>query len=327
MNPDIHRLLDEAFAGVEMTADAQDLKEEIRANLVARVDELEASGVSPTDAARRAIDELGDVRELLDDPSTGSATGAPRSSSDDSVVERAPASRNAEAGRTDGKDSAAPRRTFDHAAMAARRVRPKPGFVVRTVLLSLLAAASLVVFVLGMFGVVPLGVAGLIGTGLVLAVALGVVTGDALLQETTANHPLPAPRAIGFGLATGGTLAGLAFGATFAVHLDLVWLVVVAALLLVASIGLFSWLGATQTNRHKAWTREYVRNMPPDRFTTDPDAAARFGIYTAVIWLITFVVIAVLVFTVGWWWAPLAFVAGFATMMLVLARMLFGHKS
>ena len=36
MNSDIHRLLDEAFAGIEMTPDAQDLKEEVRANLVAR---------------------------------------------------------------------------------------------------------------------------------------------------------------------------------------------------------------------------------------------------------------------------------------------------
>ena len=40
MNTDIHRLLDEAFAGVEMTPDAQDLKEEVRANLLERVAEL-----------------------------------------------------------------------------------------------------------------------------------------------------------------------------------------------------------------------------------------------------------------------------------------------
>ena len=66
MNIHIHRLLDEAFAGVEQTPEAQDLKEEVRANLVARVDELEGSGRSPEDAARTAIAELGDVRALLD---------------------------------------------------------------------------------------------------------------------------------------------------------------------------------------------------------------------------------------------------------------------
>ena len=58
MSTDIHRLLDEAFAGVEMTPDAQDLKEEIRANLVARVEELECSGRTSSDAARQAIGEL-----------------------------------------------------------------------------------------------------------------------------------------------------------------------------------------------------------------------------------------------------------------------------
>ncbi|UJP10433.1 hypothetical protein L2X99_01645 [Microbacterium sp. KUDC0406] len=67
--------------------------------------------------------------------------------------------------------------------------------------------------------------------------------------------------------------------------------------------------------------------MPPNRFEQEPETAARFGIYTAVIWIVTFAVIAVLVFTVGWWWAPLAFVGGFAAMMLLLARMLFGSRS
>jgi len=77
MSTDIHRLLDEAFAGVEMTPDAQDLKEEVRANLVARVAELESSGRSSTDAAQLAISELGDVRELLGE----SASSAPSSHS------------------------------------------------------------------------------------------------------------------------------------------------------------------------------------------------------------------------------------------------------
>ena len=33
---DLHRLLDEAFAGIEVTPEIQDLKEEIRGNLLAR---------------------------------------------------------------------------------------------------------------------------------------------------------------------------------------------------------------------------------------------------------------------------------------------------
>ncbi|KHK97994.1 hypothetical protein LK09_09140 [Microbacterium mangrovi] len=299
MNTDIHRLLDEAFAGVEMTPDAQDLKEEIRANLVARVDELEASGVAPADAAARAIAELGDVRELLGGSGSrdsAEATGGSR------------------------------RGGYDFAAIAGRRVRPKPAFVVRTVVLSIVAAAAAVLFVLALLGVITAGLAGALALGVVFSGALGFVTGDALLQETTTNHPLPPGRAIGFGAATFGVLTGVVFGAAFAANLALIWLVVVAALLLVASIAAFSWLGATQTNRHKAWTRRMHENMPPNRFEEHPEVAARFGIYTAVIWVVTFVVIAILVFTVGWWWAPVAFVGGFAVMMLVLARMMFGRS-
>ena len=63
-----------------------------------------------------------------------------------------------------------------------------------------------------------------------------------------------------------------------------------------------------------------------NRFEEEPETAARFGIYTAVIWLVTFGIIVVLVFTVGWWWAPLAFLGGFAAMMILLARMMFGPK-
>ncbi|MFD0821311.1 permease prefix domain 1-containing protein, partial [Micromonospora zhanjiangensis] len=101
----VHRLLDEAFAGVEMDQDRQDLKEEMRANLVARVAELTAAGVPPERAARQAVQELGDVRDILDGlpPTPDAAT----------------------------------------AAWLSERVRPAPAFLVRTVLLSALAVVGL----------------------------------------------------------------------------------------------------------------------------------------------------------------------------------------
>jgi len=288
---DVHRLLDEAFAGVEPTPEVQDLKEEIRDNLLSRVAELEASGIEPSDAARRAVTELGDVRALVDD---------------DSAL-------------------AMPVRTESAAAAALRnRVRPKPGFVVRTVLLSIVGAAALVTLVLGLIGVVALGTGVLIGLAAVFGVALGVVTADALRQETTANHPLPTRRAVAFGASTGLLLAGLAFTAIVILRLDLGWLIL-SGLLVVAAIAELSYLGATQTNRHKPWVVEQQRAATfNNRFDEDPAAAARFGIYTAAIWTVAFVVAVVLGFTVGWWWAPVALVAGFVAMLVTLARMLFG---
>jgi hypothetical protein len=293
MNTDIHRLLDEAFQGIEMTPDAQDLKEEVRANLVARTDELEAAGVAPADAAQRAIAELGDVRILLDE----TTDAAPRPNAN------------------------------GYAALQQRhRVRPKPGFVVRAVVWSIAAVVGITLGILSAAGVVPIALGGQIAFFSLASTALGLLVGDSLSQETTTNHPMPQSRAAGFALATFLGAFGLGFAALVAFGSLPVWAVVVAALGIIASIILFAFLGASQTNRHKAWTRQARTSEPPNRFEREPEVAARFGIYTAVIWLVTFAVIAVLVFTVGWWWAPLAFVGGFAVMMLVLARMLFSPE-
>jgi hypothetical protein len=286
MNIHIHRLLDEAFDGVEQTPEARDLKEEVRANLVARVDELEAAGRSPEDAARTAIAELGDVRTLLD-PASGTAA--------DTIA----------------------------AAYQRNHVRPRPGFVVRAVVLSLIAAACLLFFVLAALAVIAMPLPALLALGAGVAVPLGVVTADALMQETTTHHPMPARRAVGFGAATFGVLGALALAAGFVAHLDATPVVVAAALLLVLSVAGFGWLGATQTNRHKAWVRDAHAGYPPNRFEQEPEVAARFGIYTAVIWIVTFAVMVVLIFTAGWWWSPVAFVAGLAAMMLLLGRMMF----
>ncbi|HEX5857269.1 MAG TPA: hypothetical protein VFY91_04095, partial [Microbacterium sp.] len=62
------------------------------------------------------------------------------------------------------------------------------------------------------------------------------------------------------------------------------------------------------------------------RFERDPELAARFGIYSMVIWLTAIAVAVVLYFTVGWVWIPLAFVGAFVVMMITLARMLFSPQ-
>ena len=292
MNSDIHRLLDEAFAGIDMTPDAQDLKEEVRANLVSRTAELEAGGTSSADAARQAIAELGDVRELLD-----------------------------------YAESPAPRDSYT-ALQLRHRVRPKTGFVVRVVVWSLGFVVFFTLAVLGATGVLPIPVGALIGLLGFASTGLGLVVGDSLAQETTTNHPMPSNRAGGYALATFLAMYGLGFAGLVALGALPMWCVVFAALGVIAAIILFAFLGASQTNRHKAWVRQaqHEATRAPNRFEEEPETAARFGIYTAVIWLVTFGIIAVLVFTVGWWWAPLAFIGGFAAMMILLARMLFGPR-
>jgi hypothetical protein len=292
-NLDIHRLLDEAFAGIVITPEVQDLKEEMRGNLVARVAELEARGAAPGEAARRAVDELGDVPALLE-----------------------------ELAREGGS-----------APSLRHRVRPRPSFVVVTVLSAVLGAVAVAVLGADVLASLPAALVEPAGAGVVrgaalavAALAAGLIVGGALRQETTTNHPLPRRRAAAYGLASVMAVAGSGLIALYPPTQDVRWPLVGSAPVL-ASIGLFAYLLATQTNRHKSWVlRERAwHEQAGHRFEKDPAAAARFGLYTVSIWLMTFVAFGALTFLVGWSWSWLAFLAGLAAMMLTLARMQFGE--
>ena len=302
----VHRLLDEAFAGVPQTPELQDLKEEIRTSLVDRAAELQAAGATPDEAARRALAELGDVTALA-----AEVAGTP------GVV---PERRAADAG-------------LDPAALAAQhRVRPRPGFVVGTVVASILGAVALgALAALTVPGSPWAAESPALPLALAVVIALlgaGLVRG-ALLQETTSNHPLPAGRATAWGGGSGLVLLGLAVAAS-------AWTTagpaatataVTGAALAVGGTAWLSWLGATQTNRKKAWVRETERAYTgADRFSRDPGAAARFGMYTVVIWALAVVAAVVVGVTAGWWWALVPLVVGFALMMLTLARTLFAPE-
>ncbi|UQU66654.1 permease prefix domain 1-containing protein [Couchioplanes caeruleus] len=285
----VHRLLDEAFAGVEMGPEQQDLKEEMRGNLVARVAELTASGMGEPAAARRAVDEMGDVRAILDatEPRTGPAGTA--------------------------------------AAWQSLRVRTDAAFAVRTVVLSALAVAGLAVLALAAY-VVDMPLAVQVVAVAVVAAAAGVITADALRQETTGSHPMPPARAAGYGAATLLAVAALGAGWLYLRDAGLPWLIA-GALVLVVSAAVFTYLGATQTNRHKAWVvQQQQAAYGSDRFSEDPAAAARFGIYTVTVWLVAAAAFVALTLTAGWAWSWLAVVGGFVAMTVLIARMLFAPK-
>lgn len=293
----VHRLLDEAFAGVEVTPELADLKEEMRADLMARAADLEAGGISPGDAAQRAFDELGDVPAVIaevagQDPSA--TTGPPTHSQ----------------------------------LMAANKVRPKPAYVVSVVVASVVGAALVTLAALGLADVLSLATGAILGWLAGAALAVGWIVGASLVQETTTNHPMPPARALGYGAAS--TLAAFGLGLVAVVVFgDLeAWAYALAGLALVVAAAVFAGLGATQTNRKKAWVRELHRaSLEHDRFEQDPAAAARFGIYTVVIWVLAFLAFVILGFTAGWLWALLSFVAAVAVTMLVLARMLFADRA
>jgi hypothetical protein len=121
------------------------------------------------------------------------------------------------------------------------------------------------------------------------------------------------------------------FAAVWLIDRTELWLLIAGILLVLVAIIAFVWLGVTQTNRTKAWVLQQggdqLESQIEDRFTRDPAAAARFGIYTLVIWLLAITAFVILSMTVGFGWSWLALVGGFVVFMLVLARSLFGEHA
>jgi MFS family permease len=288
----LHRLLDEAFAPHPVTAESLDLKQEVRANLTARAAELQAGGATPSDAARTAVGELGDIGLLLE-------SGEPAAERGSWVAEE---KRN--------------------------RVRPNPAFAVRVAILAGLLAVDALLLVLQFAGVIWRDELWIVGQLVAAIIIVGVIVSDSLRQETTTHYPVPRGRAIGFGVASSLIVAGAATLFPLSWGVNTAWVVILGAFVVVG-IGLFTFLGVTATNRAKPWVVRLQASQPNvgDRFEKDPAAAARFGIYTVVIFAVAFIAFVVLSFTIGWAWSWLALVGGFLVMMLVLARMLFGSST
>ena len=290
---DIHRLLDEAFTGVAMTPELQDLKEELRGNLASRSGELQAKGMDASKAARTAVAELGDIPQLI--ASVGGDAGTPLS----------PGAAAAEAARL-------------------HRVRPKSGFVVRASVLSvaILATAFHVVLDLVQQRSTSTLDAQLWAVG--FAVLIAALVTDSLHQETAQHYPMPVPRSIRWGAASGFLAAGVAYGSFFFWHGAPLALLAAAIILTLAAVMAMIALGVTQTNRLKPWVLAQNRQYEiDDRFSKDPIAAARFGLYTVIIWIVAIALFVVLSIAVGFIWSWLALVAGLVVFFLVLSRMLF----
>jgi hypothetical protein len=296
----IHRYLDEAFADIPRTPETADLKEEIRGNLQARVLELEASGTTPEVAAAKAIKELGDIHELVDSIGENEPFGRPS----DTAVK----------------------------LIALNKVKQNPGYVVRTVLLSLLLAGGVTLVTVGSI----LGGRGIADFWLVYALPveamlsglfLAVIVADALGRETSQRYPTSPNRALGFGAASFAALTGVGLVATWFAN-PLLWFLVTGCALVLASLVTFIALGVTQTNRQKPWVSEMQRAFAiEDRFSQDPASAARFGLYCGVIWIAGVGLFVVLSIVVGFVWSWLALVGALLLTIFVLARMLFGAST
>jgi hypothetical protein len=262
--------------------------------------------------------ELGDIEalaaEVTGDPAVASGASGAENSGPDAVRVSADSAKEAAS------------RSRDLIALVQRhRVRPRAAFVVRTVVFAVIAAAGLTLTVLAAFGILGWPVwASVLAAVVLLALPVGLLVGDGTHQETTTNFPVAGARAASYGAASVLAVAGLAVAGLFLGSLTQIWLIAVGAPLVVVAAAWFSYLGATQTNRTKPWARQLAGHYQgTDRFSQDEAAAARFGIYTVVIFVVAIAAFVVLSLTVGFLWSWLALVGGFIVFFLVLARMLF----
>ena len=293
----VHRILDQAFAGVEPTPEVQDLKEEMRANLVARVAELRAAGKAPDEAVRLAVDEVGDLRAVVAEIAASGAAADP----------------------THGLGGAW---AAHERLVALHRVRPRPGFVAAVVVLAAMLATAVTLVVLAAAAVVAMSTASAVLKAIAAALVAGAIVMVSLLQETTTHYPMPLGRATAWGTASAAGVLAIGLGTLFAGDTDRVGLLEAAILLAVAATAGLVTLGVTQTNRTKDWVRD-VAGTSPDRFSQDPAAAARFGLYTGVLWLGALGATVAVGLTAGWLWSWTPLLVALLVQMLLLARMLF----
>lgn len=293
----VYRVLDEAFAGVDPTPEVQDLKEEIRANLVARVAELQAAGRTPDEAVRTAVDEVGDLRAVVAEIAASGAASTTVNGL--------------------GGTWAAHERL-----VSLHRVRPRPVFVAAAVVLAAMLATAVTLVVLAALDVVAMSTASAVLKAVAGALVGGAIVTVSLLQETTAHYPMPLRRATAWGAASAAGILAIGLGALFAGDTGRTGLLEAAILLAVAATAGLVTLGVTQTNRAKGWVRD-VPDRSSDRFTQDSATATRFGLYTAVLWLAAAGATVVVGLTAGWLWSWTPPLAALLVELVLLARMLF----
>jgi hypothetical protein len=163
---------------------------------------------------------------------------------------------------------------------------------------------------------------------LAIAMPLGLLIADSLRQETTTNYPLPRGRAALYGTSFGAIVAGLVLLTWFVTTMAAAWVPFAGLTLVVGGVLGAIYAGVTQTNRKKAWVRSARAGFEAgDAFTNNPNAAARFGIYSGALWFFAIAAFIGIALSVGFGWAWAVFVVAVIVQMIMLARMLFREST
>jgi hypothetical protein len=284
------------FAGYEETQALAEFKEELLANLNAKIESLEKNGMDAGAAFSKASAELGDVSALADELS---------------LKKR--------------------KEVFEEVYMDIRRYMTAPR-VAGYVIFGVLAFFGLLTGCMAYFSSrqlisTELSLTALFGAMMPFLTA--AVTGFTFLgvtQETAAVYPLKKKRAAWYAAAAGLITFGITAAPItfFAIRstggqVEVTGSLGVLLAFMLPGIGLLAFLVLTEKNRLKPWAGEMAAGAMQREMAlwNDPAVAARFGMFSGAIWIFAMGIFFALGFLIGFRFSWLAFVFAIALQLLV----------
>ena len=288
--------VDRLFADYEDTPEIRDFKEEIAGNLKERVKELMSKGLGEEEAFEKATAELGDITAIADD-----------------IGKR---KRNEAIGQMYIK------------AKVPITKRTAAGLTLATGLLLLGAglgiinyfseASEMLLYYISVF---------------LVADAIGTYAFFGLTQETASRFPMKTKRALAYWIVlfVGVLGEGLAAVMFFFDGMELSTALGIEFAMVFPAVCALIFLIMTGTDRKKPWYkamegRGIELSLRLESETADPVKAARFGIASGALWVLTIALSITLYFVFDWphaWIIPLFALAA----QVLMAGVIFGRKS
>ncbi|MCL1901961.1 MAG: permease prefix domain 1-containing protein [Firmicutes bacterium] len=296
---------DSLFKGYEETAALADFKEELLANLNAKIENLVKKGMDAQTAFEKACAELGDVSALADELS---------------LKKR--------------------KEVFEEVYMDIRNfmnAKRVTGYVIFGILAVFGIISALIVFLSaqGIYAVIGFS-AGFELTGAFatmlpfLTAAVAGFTWLGMTQETSSAYPVNKKRALLYAAGAGLIVFGLLLmpvvylGAkTGESGFELLSAITLLVPFVLPGIGLLVFLGLTEKDRLKPWAKDRRDKAVKKEMEmwSDPATASRFGMFSGAIWIFAIGFFILLGFLIGFKFSWLTFIFAVAVQLLVQGMM------
>ncbi|MDR2589519.1 MAG: permease prefix domain 1-containing protein [Oscillospiraceae bacterium] len=265
--------VDRLFEGYEDTPEIKDFKEEITVNLTERIRELVSKGLNDEQAFDRATAELGDITAIADEV---------------------------------GKKNR-------HATIAQMYMNAKVpitkkaagGFSFASGLLLIAVGIALFSFFREIGDTAPYYI-----SVILLSIASGLYTYFGLTQETTAHYAMKNKRAFVYSIICMMGFLGAGFSVVFFLFtdMDIAAAIGIKAIFIIPAICILIFLVATEPKRQKPWLKameinEYENVVKFHTSMVNPTNAARFGLISGGIFLLTVAVFVAIGVLVAWKYA------------------------